>query len=280
MDEKNNFKVALLGPEGSYTCSAAKKAFLNNEYLLLPSIKKVFDTVSKNKADFGIVPIENSTDGSITATLDLLSEKDLMVYAEVFLDINHCFLSNENDLKNISKIFSHPQGFAQCRGWIEKNYSDAELIECASTSLAALRASKEDCSAAIASTDSAKKYSLKIVEKNIQDLAVNKTRFVIFSLPNKVNPFYACERKADYKISLLFGVKDEPGSLFDAIKSFKEFGVNMTKIESRPSKKNAWEYVFFVDISGELKSSNISNALDELCRHCEFVKVLGCYREI
>ncbi len=280
MDTKKDFKVALLGPEGSYTFEAAKRVFPNSEYLIQSSIKKVFDIISDKKADFGVVPIENSTDGSITATLDLFSEKNFMIYAQLLLDINHCFLSNEKDLSGIKKIFSHPQGFAQCRSWIEKNYPLCELIECGSTSLAAKRASMEKGCAAIASEAAAKNYSLKIVQKNIQDLSVNKTRFAVFSLAEKVNPFYESKNNSKYKVSLIFGVKDEPGSLFDAIKSFKEFGVNMTKIESRPSKKNPWEYVFFVDLEGKLDSSNVSNALDELSKHCAFVKVLGCYREI
>ncbi len=280
MAEKNNFKVALLGPEGSYTFEAAEKVFPKGKYIFEPSIKKVFDSIIEKKADFGVVPIENSTDGSITTTLDLLSEKNLMIYAELLLDINHCFLSNEKNVKNIERIFSHPQGFAQCRAWVEKNYPKAELIECASTSLAAKKAFEQKASGAIASLASAKKYSLKVIENNIQDLAVNKTRFAVFALPQKVNPFYLEENKSKYKVSLLFAVKDTPGSLFDAIKSFKEFGVNMTKIESRPSKRNVWEYVFFVDIEGKLTFANVSNALDELSKHCEFVKVLGCYKEI
>jgi len=280
MTTKKDFKVALLGPEGSYTFEAAEKAFPGGNFLLLSSIKKVFDSVIEKKADFGVVPIENSTDGSITATLDLLSEKNLMIYAELLLDINHCFLSNETDFAKIDRIFSHPQGFAQCRSWIENNYPKCELIECGSTSEAAKKAFTQKGASAIASLASAKKYSLKIIEKGIQDLIVNKTRFAIFSLPEKINPFYLEENKSKYKVSLLFAVKDKPGSLFDAIKSFKEFGVNMTKIESRPSKRNVWEYVFFVDIEGKLDSSNVSNALDELNKHCEFVKVLGCYKEI
>ncbi|MFA5931575.1 MAG: prephenate dehydratase [archaeon] len=280
MVEKELIKVAMLGPEGSYSYEAAKKAFPKTNYLLESSIKSVFEKVENKKAEFGVVPIENSTDGSISATLDLLAEKNLTIAAELFLDIKHCFLSNEKNKSEIKRIFSHPQGFAQCRTWIEKNFPSAELVECQSTALAAKRASIEKFSAAIASESSAKSYSLKIIQKDIHDLKGNKTRFAVVSIPEKISPFSNNEKRVKMKTSLLFAVKNKPGSLFDAIKSFKEFNINMTKIESRPSKKNAWEYVFFVDVEGSITQHNILQALDELNNHCAFVKVFGSYGEI
>lgn len=269
-----------MGPQASFSHEAALKVFPNEELVPVDIIQNVFTHVSNTIVDAGIIPLENSTEGSVTSTLDSLADTKLMICAEILLDIRQCFLSNEKDKSAIKRIYSHPQGFAQCRKWIENNYPNAELVESSSTAKAAERASKESNCAAIASETASVKFSIALVEKNINDISSNKTRFVVLMQRDSAKTFVGMNRGTKPKTSILFAVKDKPGSLFDAIKSFKEFGVNMSKIESRPSKRNPWEYVFFVDIDGMVGEGKIDSALLELNNHCEFVKVLGSYYRI
>jgi chorismate mutase/prephenate dehydratase len=272
-------RVAFLGPESSFSNEAAKKAFPQASLVGVESIKKVFEFVESARADFGIIPLENSIEGSVTSTLDALAATKLVIVGELFLKINQCMLSKEPKSK-ITKIFSHPQGFAQCRTWLTENFPNAELIECASTAKAAQKASVETSSGAIASKSAAEKFGLKILQEEVHDLEDNKTRFAIITTGKNAETFLLNPLSSKFKTSILFGIKDKPGSLFDAIKSFKDFGVNMTKIESRPSKKNAWEYVFFIDISGRAKDKPVISALQELEKHCEFVRILGSYQSM
>jgi len=272
-------KVAFLGPESSFSNEAAKKAFPKEELVPVESISKIFESVESKKTDAGIIPLENSNEGSITQTLDALASTELVIIAETYLEVNQCLLSNEK-VSSIKKIFSHPQGFAQCRTWVEKNFPKAELVECASTAGAAKKAAGEKNSAAIASMSAANKFGLKILAKSIQDSADNKTRFAVIVKKDFSGAIKFPPSSKEFKTSLLFGVKDKPGSLFDAIKSFKDYNVNMTKIESRPSRKNAWEYVFFIDISGSIKDEPIMKAIVELNKHCAFIKILGSYKRI
>jgi len=272
-------KIAFLGPIASFSYEAALRLFLKATLSPVETIPLVFSSVDSSKAEFGIVPLENSIDGSISPVLDALTVTKLVIVAEYYLDVKQCFLSNEKDISKINKIFSHPQGFAQCRTWIAKNFPKAELIECSSTARAAERASKEKFCGAIASESCAKEFLIKLVNKGIQDLDGNKTRFVVISKPENSSKF-VLPKNAKFKTSILFSVKDKPGSLFDALKAFKEFNVNMTKIESRPSKKNAWEYVFFIDLDGKVTDPPLSNALKEIEKHCEYVKILGSYSRV
>jgi len=273
-------RVAFLGPQASFSHEAALKIFPNEELIPVDIIQNVFTHVANTTVDAGVIPLENSTEGSVTSTLDALADTKLMVCAELLLDIHQCFLSNEKDRGAIKRIYSHPQGFAQCRKWIEKNYPNAELVESSSTAKAAQRASKESACGAIASETASTKFGVALLEKNINDISSNKTRFVVLMQRDAAKAFASAHKGSKPKTSILFAVKDKPGALFDAIKSFKEFGVNMSKIESRPSKRNAWEYIFFVDIDGMVGEGKIDSALLELNNHCEFVKVLGSYYRV
>jgi chorismate mutase/prephenate dehydratase len=265
-------RVGFLGPKASYSHEAAQKIFPSFEKKAFDSISLAISAVEKNEVDYSVIPIENSTGGSITVTLDELVEKNVFISSEFLLPINHVFLSNSKKNK-IDKIYSHAQGFAQCRNWIENKYPKAELIEVQSTSKAAQLSFEEENSAAIASEFAAKEFSLTILEKNISDSKSNETRFVVIS--NKEN-----SPQGKNKTSIVFGVKDKPGALFDAIESFKRFGVNMTKIESRPSRKKNWEYLFFVDLDGNTTQKNILSALKELQEHCKDFKNLGSYSRV
>ncbi len=262
-------KVAFLGPETSFSHEAALKAFPEANLVEMHSIQNIFYAVSDGKADFGVVPIENSTEGSVTTTLDLLLSNNLLIQKEVFVDVNHCLIATPETVK-IKKIYSHPQAFAQCQQWLWKNYAGTELVGTSSTASGASHAKEDRNSAAIASKNTAKHFGLKILAENIQDLDFNQTRFTVvgkkLAEPSKTN-----------KTTLFFAVKDRPGALFDCLKGFKDFGVNLTRLESRPSKKSAWDYVFFVEFEGDLSEERVKGALAELETHTKFVKVFGSY---
>jgi len=270
-------KVYFLGPKSSFSNEAAKRFFLDEELVPVESIKKVFQSTEKAPSDAGVIPLENSIEGSVTATLDILAQTNLLIAAELFLDINQCILSNEKSFSSIKRIYSHPQGFAQCREFLEQNIPAAELIASSSTARAAEKAAKEMGSGAIASEAAGKEFSLNILQKSIQDSKTNKTRFAVIAKSKTAKELFKRFTGEKPKTSLLFGTKHEPGALFSALEAFKRHGVNMSKIESRPSRKKDWEYVFFVDIEGAIGEKNIDSALNELKEHCEFLKVLGSY---
>lgn len=261
--------VAYLGPQTSFSHEAALIAFPKLNLVEKKNILEVFESIEKKECEIGVVPIENSTGGSVPFTLDELVKGKFFINKEFFIEIKQCLLGNEN-LKNMKKIYSHPQGFAQCSNWLKKNAKGIELIETESTSKAAELACKEKFAGAIASKLAAKKFGLKIIENNINDDKENSTRFIVIS-QNKN------EEKIGKKTSIIFGVKNKPGSLFNAIESFKTFGVNMTKIESRPSKKKKWEYLFFVDFDGNTTENRVKKAIEELTKHCAEIIILGSY---
>lgn len=269
-DLQTKLRVCYLGPEATFSHQAALNQFGSSANLTpLESIASVFKEVEKENYDFGVVPVENSTEGSVNITLDLLLETDLNIVSEIYLDISHNLLSNSSR-ESIKKIYSHPQALAQCRNYLQRNFTNTELTETGSTSKAASIASKEDGSGAIASELAAEMYKIKILEKNIQDKSNNMTRFLILG---KANPV---KTKKD-KCSILFSVQHKAGALFEALRPFHENRINLTKIESRPSKERQWEYVFFVDFEGFIEDDNVKKSLEELKKHCIFVKVLGCY---
>jgi chorismate mutase / prephenate dehydratase len=268
---QRNLKVVYLGPEATY-CHIAAKKYFGKSYSYIPcrTITDIFSEVEKSNVDFGVVPIENSTEGIVTYTLDLFTDSDLKIYGEIFLDINHNLMSKYKKLSDIKKVYTHVQVLGQCRNWLEKNLPNAELIETDSTTLAAQRAAKESGTAAISSDLAAEKYKLNILASNIQDLSTNKTRFFVISkkMSSKVE---------NSKTSVLFSVKDRPGALFDMLTPFKESNINLTKIESRPTKKRAWEYIFYIDFLGHSDDKNIVTALNKLEQQSLFLKILGSY---
>ncbi|MBI5124548.1 MAG: prephenate dehydratase [Candidatus Omnitrophica bacterium] len=264
-------EIAYLGPEFTFTHLASMKKFGSSvDYIGLETITSVFNEVEKETADYGVVPIENSIEGAVNHTLDMFIDSDLKVCSEIFLEISHSLLSKERDKNRIKKIYSNPQVFGQCRRWLETNLPKSELIEVSSTAKAAEIASKEGASACIASELASKKYNLRVLYRSIEDSAYNVTRFL------DIGRTYAKPTESD-KTSIMFSVKDRAGALHDMLVPFKKYGINLTKIESRPSKLKAWEYYFFVDLEGHYLDSKVKKALAELEKVALYMKVLGSY---
>ena len=263
-------KIAYMGPEASFSNLAALKRFGSQmEYVACSGIPEVFLEVERGAADYGVVPVENSIEGAVTHTLDMLVDSDLKICSQVILNVSHNLLAN-CPKNRIRKIYSNPQVFGQCRIWLQKNLPNAELVDVSSTTRAAELARKEKNSAAIASLLASKVYGLKVLVSGIQDSLKNATRFLV------VGKNVAAGTGHD-KTSLLFSIKDRVGALYEMLLPFRKYGVNLTKIESRPSKKKAWEYYFFVDILGHKDDHKIKAALKELERRCTYLKVLGSY---
>jgi len=264
-------KVTCLGPLATYTHLAALRHFGSSAaFLPVDSIKKVFENVETGKAEYGVVPIENSNEGVVSHTLDMFVDSELQVVAEIIIEISHNLLSKQTDRSKIRKIYSHPQGLAQCRGWLEANMPGVPVAESTSTAKAAELAAKEPHTAAIASEIAARMYDLSILERNIQDNRRNITRFLVISqeFPH---------RTGNDKTSIMFSIKHKPGSLYDVLMPFKRAKINLTKIESRPSKRKAWEYIFFVDMEGHIEDKKIRKAIDALSENCLYLKILGSY---
>lgn len=268
---EKTLKVAFLGPFATFTHDAALRYFGQNaQYVPLRSISDIFDEVAKGRADLGVVPVENSTEGVVSYTLDMFLRYDLLISGEIILPVTHCLISKLTKKDEIKKIYSHPQAFAQCRQWIEKNLPNCVLIEVNSTAEAAEMARKDETSGAIAGESAAKIYDLNIIVRNIQDLNENSTRFLIIG---KIK-----HKKTDNdKTSILFSVKDEPGALYNMLSPFAKRNINLTKIESRPLKTKAWEYVFFLDLDGHIDDKNVFDAVEELRKKSVFLKVIGSY---
>jgi len=264
-------KVAFLGPKATFSHLATMQHFgLSAELVPQKSIPAVFEEVEKGHAKYGVVPVENSTEGVVSYTLDMFMESELKINAEVMLEVHHDLLSRTGRLEDIKKVYSHPQPIAQCRKWLEENLPNVPLVDVASTAVAAQIVSEDYTSAAIASELAATMYDLKVVRKRIEDQVNNFTRFLIIS--KKMS-----EKSGDDKTSLMFAVKDEVGILYRMLEPFAKRGINLSKIESRPMKKKAWEYVFFLDLLGHLTDPVIETAVQELKQCCQFVKILGSY---
>jgi len=264
--------ISFFGPETTFTHLAALKHFgEKNTFVPKKSISEVFESVEKKETDFGVVPVENSTEGSVAHTFDSFFDSKLKIIAEIVIPIEQCLLSGSGK-KNITKIFSHPQPIGQCRKYLAKNFSNAEIVEAPSTAAAALLASKEKNSAAIASCLAAEKFGLKIIERGINDEHDNQTRFLVIG--NKIPKITGKD-----KTSILFSTKNVPGALYKVLGIFSKYNINMTKIESRPSKKKTWEVVFFIDFEGHEGDEKIKKALLELHEYCDFLNVLGSYPE-
>ncbi|MDQ7788219.1 MAG: prephenate dehydratase [Thermodesulfovibrionales bacterium] len=264
-------RIGCLGPLATFTHLAAIRHF-GSASVIVPviTIKEVFDAVEAEKADFGVVPIENSTEGIISYTLDLFMDYDLKVSAEVMLKITHNLLSRSGDKAKIRKIYSFSPPTAQCRRWLAVNMAGVPIIEATSTANAAELASQDDEAAAIASELAAEIYNLKFVEKSIEDSKHNFTRFLVIS---KEFP----KKSGRDKTSVMFSVKNKPGSLYSVLEPFKKAKINLTKIESRPSKRKAWEYIFFVDMEGHIEDKKLKKAVESMRDDCLYLKVLGSY---
>jgi chorismate mutase/prephenate dehydratase len=264
--------VAYLGPEATFTHQAALKKFgASIDYLPLPAIGDVFGAVEKGDADYGVIPIENSTEGAIFHSLDLLAETDLKIVAQAYLEIAQHLIS-KSPLSEIGKVFSKDSALGQCRQWLHRHLPHAACLEADSTSRAVEIARDQPGTAAIASSLAADLFGVPIVARNIQDKADNSTRFLVIGRQSS-GPLGHGRDKSSY----VFTLADRPGALLTALEPFSTRGLNLTKIESRPSKKRAWDYYFFVDVVGHHDEPKLREAIAELEQRCPFVKWLGSY---
>ncbi len=263
-------EVAYLGPEATFTHLASLKRFGSRvKYIPSNSISDVFLEVERDNAHYGVVPVENSIEGAVNHTLDMLIDSELKICAQVILDVSHNLLARfpKNQIK---RIYSNPQVFGQCRIWLKENLGHAENIEVLSTTRAAQIAAREKYSACIASLLAAKIYKLKVIASRIEDSPHNITRFLVIGKTD-------VPRTGRDRTSIMFSIKDRVGALHDMLATFKRHGINLTKIESRPSKKKAWDYYFFVDLEGHRDEPKVKKALCELDNKCKFLKILGSY---
>ncbi len=263
--------VAFLGPEATFTHLAAIRKFgISTQFLPQTTLRQVFEEVVHSRVNYGIVPIENTTEGVVSHTLDLFTEYTLQICGEVQMEISQNLLSLNSELKEIKKVYSHSHALAQCRTWLEKNLPWARTQEVTSTSKAAEIASHEKGSAAVASEYAANIYGLNVLRKHIEDHPNNFTRFLIIG-------HYPPAPTGNDKTSLMFSMKDKPGILYRVLKPLAEKKINLTKIESRPLKKHAWEYVFFIDLDGHRQDRKVASVLKTMEQVCSFVQVLGSY---
>ena len=263
--------VAFLGPEGTFTQAAALKHF-GHAVGTMPfgSIDEVFREVESGAAHYGVVPVENSTEGVITSTLDCFMQSPLRICGEVELRIHHHLLSREPSAATVQRIYSHQQSFAQCRRWLDTNLRDAERVTVSSNAEAARRAAAEPASAAIASEAAGEIYGLAVLAPNIEDMPDNVTRFLVIGRETSAP-------SGRDKTSLLVSARNRPGSLYHLLAPFAANGVSLSRIESRPSHCVNWEYVFFIDIEGHAKDERVATALAALGDEAELVKILGSY---
>jgi chorismate mutase/prephenate dehydratase len=264
-------KVAFFGPKATFTHQAALEQFgLSAELVPQKSIPAVFEEVEKGRALYGVVPVENSTEGMVSHTLDMFMESELKINAEVMLEIHHYLLSRTGRMDDIKKIYSHPQPIAQCRDWLADNLANVPVVDVASTAVAAQIVNEDYTAAAIASELAATMYDLKVVRERIEDQVNNFTRFLVIGKK-------LADQCGDDRTSLMFSVKDEVGILYRMLEPFSKRGINLSKIESRPLKKKAWEYIFFLDLVGHISDPEVAAAVQELKGCCQFVKILGSY---
>jgi chorismate mutase/prephenate dehydratase len=265
------FRVAYLGPQGTYTHLAAVRQFgASAEFVPARTIPDVFDEVERGRADVGVVPIENSSEGVVNHTLDGLIDSELLICGEASLEIHHNLLSRAADLADVKRVFSHPQALAQCRGWLAQHLPDAQVVEMASTSAAAEQAALDASTAAIAGELAGELYRVPALRERIEDYANNVTRFLAIGRR-------PVGRTGRDKTSILFSIRDEVGTLHRILEPFASARLSLTKIESRPTRRRPWEYVFFVDFQGHRDDPVTQGVLAAVRERCLFLKVLGSY---
>ena len=265
-------KVAYLGPEGTFTQEAALKHFGDSAVSIPQSaIDEVFREVLSGSCDYGVVPVENSTEGVISHTLDSFMDSSLKICGEVELRIHQHFMVGENtDRKNISRVYSHAQSLAQCRQWLNSNFPAIERVAVSSNAEAAKRVQGEWNSAAIAGDMACELYSLEKLHEKIEDNPDNSTRFLIIGREE-------VPKSGKDRTSVVVSVRNKPGALHDLLEPFQRHNVDMTRLESRPSRNSNWTYVFFIDFEGHIEDQSVSNVLDELNSQVVDLKVLGSY---
>jgi chorismate mutase / prephenate dehydratase len=278
--DNQKLKVAYLGPSATFTNEAAIKHFGDTaDYLPLRAISDVFGAVALQEADYGLVPVENALEGVVTYTVDMFMRPDMQniqVCAEIFLPISHNFMVAPAGAKNLSEIeivYSHPQSFAQCQGWMRTNLPNVETLEVTSNSRAAELAAQNLKSAAIGPRLAAQHYGLKIIAKDLQDADFNQTRFFVIAANTKSLP--ETSRNGLPVASVMISIKDRVGALHAVTSVFTRYNLNMNRIESRPSKQKAWDYVFFIEFVGHPDQPHVAAALAELEDETVSVRLLG-----
>ena len=263
--------VAYLGPEGSYSHASVVKQFGSSvQPLAVSSIEEVFRSVEKGEAHYGMVPVENSSEGVVKATQEALLTTDLKVCGEVDLRIHHCLLSQVDTLESIQKVVAHPQALGQCRHWLENNLPWAEAEAVSSNALAAKMAQENETLAAIASEEAAQLYQLRVLQKHIEDQRDNTTKFWVLGKEQT-------EPSGEDKTALILSIPNKAGALLEVLKSFADRQISMTRIISRPSLNKRWDYLFYIDILGHQAESNVLQALNEVADHAQFFKILGSF---
>jgi len=269
--QQNPLNIAFLGPEGTFS-EMATYQFFGHSVKSMPesTIDRVFTEVEAGVADFGVVPIENSTEGAVNNTLDMFVNSPLKICGEIDLPIHHNLMSQQSQLNNINVIYSHRQSLAQCRSWLHEHAPHIETVAVNSNAEAARKASFNEHAAAIAGESAAVMYGLKILHADIEDQTDNATRFLVIGKEVLAN-------SGEDKTSLMLAARDEPGILFHILKPLNDYGVSMTRIESRPSKRTKWDYIFFIDVEGHVKDQQLSKAITEIKRFTSNLKILGSY---
>jgi chorismate mutase/prephenate dehydratase len=269
--QQEPLKVGFLGPEGTFSQQAMFKHFGHSAHgLPLASIEEVFEEVEAGNADFGVVPVENSGQGTIQSTLDMFLTSSIKIFGEVELRVHQHLLSRLGRLDEIERVYSHPQSLAQCKAWLRQHLPNAEKIPVASNAEAARRARNSDDAAAIAGESAGHVYGLKVVAGPIEDRQDNTTRFLVLGR----ELFSPCGHD---RTSLLVYVNDEPGALYNVLSPFAKYGVSMNRIESRPAHTGRWQYAFFIDVNGHVADDKVGRALSELGKYAAMIKILGSY---
>lgn len=264
-------RVAFFGPAATFTHQAALERFGGDTELVpIDSIAGVFEETQHERVDFGVVPVENSTEGPVHPTLDGLVEHDLRVCSEIVLPISMQLMARV-PRDAIQTVYSIPIALAQCRGWVARNLPGRTIVDVSSTARAAMMAAEDPTGAAIGPRLAADEYGLSVVDHDIQDLATNYTRFYV------IGPSVIGEPTGRDKTAVVFSIRDRVGALRDAADVFARRGVNLSSIQSRPSRERAWNYVFFIELSGHERDALLTEALEELRAQCVFVKVLGSW---
>ena len=263
--------VAYLGPQATFTHQAARERFgAGAELKPTRAISDVFEEVERGRVAFGVVPVENSTEGAVNVTLDRLVDSDAVICGEAYLEIAQHLLSRAASLADVKRVLSHPQGLAQCRGWLAQHLADVPTEETSSTAAAVEMAAADPSLAGIASALAGELYGVPVLRERIEDNRHNATRFLVIGR-QPVGP------SGRDKTSILFAMRNVPGALYRILEPIVANGINLTKIESRPAKSRAWEYVIFVDVEGHRDTPNVAAALREIGDRTIYLKILGSY---
>ncbi len=267
-------KISILGPRGTFSEEAAYRFMTSPALVLARDLEEIFNFVINGEVEFGIIPIENSIEGSVHIAQELLIKREVKVYSEIILEINHCLLTLEGvSLKDIKEVISHPQALAQCKQLIRDLGTKTRNAPSTADAAREIRTKKLGNLAAIAPLASARLYNLKILKENVQDVKENKTRFLVISQTDH-------KPTGKDKTSIILSLRNKSGALYETLKIFAENGINLTKIESRPSRRALGDYVFFIDLDGHRKEKNIKEVLENLRLTTSFLKVLGSYPRI